>query len=83
VITNSGEQEELKTAIHAAMLGLSVLCLGYNVMAFARRRETHLARNIALYGALTAVEAIHVRHHLMARRMQSSSEATVNTNEGA
>lgn len=52
----AGSCEPLKLGVHRAIQGLAAIALAYNVIAFARRRETHLAVNVVLYGALVAFE---------------------------
>jgi hypothetical protein len=59
----SGQAEPLKLAVHGSMGLLAALCCGYNAVAFALRREGHLAVNVALYGTLVALEARKVQHH--------------------
>ena len=58
-----GHGEPVKLAVHATLGAAAAACLAYNVAAFAARRERHLARNAAIYGAILALEVAHVRHH--------------------
>lgn len=67
-VLERGQHERLKATIHAALGGLALLCTAYNVLAWRRRRELHLARNVGMYGALALLEASQVSHHLAARR---------------
>lgn len=59
-----GKWEAAKAGVHGALLGLSVVCLGYNAIAYLLRREGHLARNVALYGAIAGIEAYQVTKHV-------------------
>lgn len=59
-----GNCERLKTGVHAAALGLAVVCGVYNAAAWLSRRQTHLAINAVLYAVLMAWEQQHVAHHL-------------------
>jgi hypothetical protein len=63
-ILNCGSCEGLKFGVHAATLGLAVVMSTYNLAAWLRRREQHLAVNAVLYTALVALEHHHVAHHL-------------------
>lgn len=63
----NGEAETLKLSVHASLGALAGLCCLYNLAAFAIRRESHLAVNVALYGALVALEARKVSHHMESR----------------
>lgn len=60
---HSGEREHLKAGVHAAIGVLSLLCAGYNVIAWTQRRERHLAVNTLAYACLTVWEGVKVRHH--------------------
>jgi hypothetical protein len=62
-----GRYEVLKASVHGAALGISALCAVYNFAAWVGRRQRHSWINAALYGALTAWELQHVRHHLNCR----------------
>lgn len=62
-LTDCGQHEALKLTVHGAILGLSVLCLSYNVVAYYRRREGHLARNAVIYTTLAAFELVVMAHH--------------------
>lgn len=64
MITDSGQHEGLKLAVHGSILGLAVLALGYNIAAYKRRKEGHLGRNVVIYGALAAFEVVVMAHHL-------------------
>lgn len=66
-IFHNGHGERLKGGVHVVLGVTALVCFGYNVIAFALRREKHLAANSLLYGALAALEARKVRHHRDAR----------------
>lgn len=55
--------EEIKLAVHAAMLGGAVVCCAYNLAAWCYRGQTHNAVNAAVYFGLTLLEVEHVKHH--------------------
>ena len=63
-ILQCGTCEPLKASVHAVVLGTAAVCWLYNLAAWVARRQTHLAVNTVLYGAIVAWEATHVRHHL-------------------
>lgn len=58
-----GGAESFKCGVHLALFGLAVACLGYNAMAWSQRRQSHLGRNIVIYTALAAYEAVQTLHH--------------------
>ena len=58
-----GKAEPVKYAVHGGLFALASVCLLYNVGAFLLRRERHLARNVALYGALAAIELEQMERH--------------------
>jgi hypothetical protein len=58
-----GESEGVKYAVHGGLFALAAVCAGYNVIAWALRGETHLARNAAIYAALSALELAQMEHH--------------------
>lgn len=62
-IFRSGCCEPLKEAIHTTALGLVALMGAWNLGAFLLRRESHLALNVLLYGALTIHEHRMVQRH--------------------
>ena len=59
-----GNCEPLKAGVHATAFGLFCVMGAYNVAAWLRRRERHLAVNAIVYAALTAWEQRHVAHHM-------------------
>jgi len=62
-----GRYEPLKAGVHGAALGIAAVCAAYNFAAWVARRQRHSWINATLYGALTAWEYHHVRHHLDCR----------------
>ena len=58
-----GQCEVVKGAVHGGMLVLASETLLYNVVAYTKRREPHLAVNVGVYGALLAFEAYQVWKH--------------------
>ncbi len=62
-----GRYEVLKASVHGAALGIAAVCAVYNFASWIGRRQTHSWVNATLYGALTAWEIQHVRHHLNCR----------------
>lgn len=67
-----GRYELLKAGVHGAALGIAAVCTAYNLAAWVARRQRHSWINAALYGALTAWEYQHVRHHLDCRVVSTS-----------
>ena len=63
-VLEPGNCEPLKLGVHATALGLAVIMGAYNVAAWLKRRQTHLAVNSVMYVALAAWEQQHVAHHL-------------------
>lgn len=63
VITDCGSHERLKLAVHGGLLGLALTCVFYNVLAYYRRREGHLGRNVVIYSALAGYEVVVMAHH--------------------
>lgn len=64
---DAGSCEGLKLATHRALEGLAAAALAYNAIAFARRRETHLAVNVLIYGCLVAFEGYVCQQHSQRR----------------
>ncbi len=63
-LLDGGEAEIFKGLIHLGLFGLGVTCAAYNLMAWAQRRETHLLKNVIVYGALVLYEGAQIRRHL-------------------
>jgi len=49
--------------VHAALGLLALTCASYNLAAYQQRPAEHLARNVVIYGALVALEAVQTLHH--------------------
>jgi hypothetical protein len=60
----TGTGEPIKAGIHGSILGLALLCFGYNAIAYCFRKEPHLVRNTIIYGALSALETVQLKKHL-------------------
>jgi hypothetical protein len=58
-----GEAEGVKYAVHGGLFALAAICAGYNAVAYVLRGQTHLARNAAVYLALSALELTQMEHH--------------------
>jgi len=71
-----GRYELLKAGVHGAALGIAAVCTAYNFAAWVARRQRHSWVNATLYGALTAWEYHHVRHHLNCRVITTGGEQT-------
>lgn len=63
----AGEHEDLKAAVHGGLLVFSAICFVYNVVAFAMRREPHLAMNAGVYGFVMELEIKQIAHHMEKR----------------
>jgi hypothetical protein len=70
-----GRYELLKAGVHGAALGIAGVCTVYNFAAWLGRRQRHSWVNAMLYGALTAWEYHHVRHHLDCRVVTDGQRA--------
>jgi hypothetical protein len=60
----SGEQEEVKGAVHAVAGVLALVMATYNVIAWCYRRQAHLGANAAIYTVVVAWEVKQTIHHL-------------------
>lgn len=58
-----GESEPLKLAVHGGLFTLAAVCAGYNAVAWILRGDAHLARNAAIYTALSALELAQMERH--------------------
>ena len=58
-----GESEGVKYVVHGGLFALASVCAGYNLIAWALRGDTHLARNAAIYTALSALELAQMERH--------------------
>jgi hypothetical protein len=73
MVLDAGSNETFKAAWHAA---LGILVGGaalYNVAAFCKRRERHLAINAVVYTAGTVLEVYHTLHHVRSRSRYGES----------
>ena len=61
---DSGQCEPLKAAVHGVVLAAVGVCAVYNVAAWIKRRQIHLAVNAVLYCAAVWWEHSQVLHHL-------------------
>lgn len=62
--TDSGQHELIKAAVHGALGSLAAVCGVYNLIAFSRRGNGHLAINLCVYAAVVAYELKKILHHL-------------------
>ena len=60
----SGENEEVKGAVHAAGGLLAGLMAAYNIAAWCYRRERHLGINAVVYSLAFMWEVKQTAHHL-------------------
>lgn len=58
-----GEKEGLKYAVHGGLFALAAVAAGYNLIAYVLRGDRHLARNAAIYTALSALELAQMERH--------------------
>ena len=61
---NVGRCEPLKAAVHGVLMATVAVCAAYNMAAWLKRRQPHLAVNAVVYTAATFWEHAHVLHHL-------------------
>ena len=61
---DSGQCEPLKAAVHGVVLAAVGVCAVYNVAAWIKRRQPHLAVNAVVYCAAVWWEHSQVLHHL-------------------
>jgi len=60
----SGEQEDVKGAVHAVAGALALVMASYNMTAWCYRRQAHLGANVIIYSAVVAWEIKQTLHHL-------------------
>ena len=60
---NHGVREGLKGCVHLAVFIPAALCAGYNLIAWTKRGDRHLAVNSLLYLTLLIWEAGHIKRH--------------------
>lgn len=58
-----GHVEAVKFAVHLVLFGASAITFAYNLASWVARRESHLAINAAVYGAVTLYEVPQLYHH--------------------
>jgi hypothetical protein len=61
---DSGRCEPLKAAVHGVALAAVGVCAAYNVAAWIKRRQPHLAVNAVVYCFAVWWERSQVLHHL-------------------
>jgi hypothetical protein len=60
----SGEQEEVKGAVHALACMVAVAMAAYNIAAWNYRHQRHLAINAVVYSLAVGWEVKQTLHHL-------------------
>jgi len=70
---DNGECEPTKAAVHAVLMATVGVCAAYNIAAWIKRRQTHLAINAIVYSTAVLWERCHVVHHLRSCRGSSST----------
>ena len=63
---DSGACEPMKAAVHGVLMATVGVCAAYNIAAWIKRRQPHLAVNAIIYTAAVLWEHSHVVHHLRA-----------------
>jgi len=71
----SGEQEDVKGAVHAATGLLALVMATYNATAWYYRRQPHLGYNAIIYGGVVAFEIKQTLHHLRRQPCQDLPRA--------
>ena len=71
----SGEQEEVKGAIHAVTGLLALAMATYNATAWGYRREPRLGANAIIYGAVALFEVKQTLHHLQRLTCEDPGQA--------
>jgi hypothetical protein len=61
---DSGQCEPLKAAVHGVALAAVGVCAAYNIAAWIKRRQPHLAVNAVVYCFAVWWEHSQVLHHL-------------------
>ena len=81
---NVGKCEPLKAAVHGVLMATVAVCAAYNLAAWLKRRQRHLAINAVVYGLATLWEHAHVTHHLVeCQPLQQPSRASRPVREAA
>jgi hypothetical protein len=78
---DNGECEPAKAAVHGVLMATVAVCATYNLAAWLKRRQTHLAINAVLYSAAVWWEHCHVEHHLRSCRPPTSAGTPTPTPE--
>jgi hypothetical protein len=73
-VLDSGRCEPMKAAVHGVLLATAAVCAAYNIAAWVKRRQRHLAINAVIYSAAVLWERCHVVHHLAACEGEVSRE---------
>ena len=60
----SGQQEDVKGAVHAIAGMLALVMATYNITAWCYRRQGHLGANAVIYSLVVAWEIKQTAHHL-------------------
>lgn len=60
----SGNQEEVKGAVHGAACLIAAVMASYNIAAWCFRRERHLGTNALVYTLAVGWEVKQTMHHL-------------------
>ena len=63
MILDRGSDEVSKIAAHVLLGGIAAVCMAYNLAAWVKRREAHLAWNAVIYGTLTVLEGYQIQRH--------------------
>lgn len=61
--TDPGTHELVKLSAHGLLLAVSLVCDGYNLLAWVRRGDPHLAWNVAFYTTVCVYEVRQCLHH--------------------
>ncbi len=69
-----GRCEPLKAGVHCVLMATVAVCAVYNVAAWLKRREPHLAFNTLVYGCAAVWELNHVQQHLACRPIDQEGE---------
>jgi hypothetical protein len=69
-----GRCEPLKAGVHGVLMATVAVCAIYNIAAWLRRREPHLAFNTLVYASAAVWELNHVQQHLACRPLVEQAE---------
>ncbi len=76
-ILESGEREMFKAAVHAVAMGLVLVMDSYNLAAWIKRHQRHLALNTIIYSVLAYYEYRQVVHHRVSAVEAAASLAAI------